>query len=130
MKTGTLKTIAKSNVIITGVALVVLVGLFAILQSRNSDAPAPVREYNLTVQNGKLTDDIDALTAYEDQTLIFNVTGDSTDKFHIHGYDKTLELKAGEDARLEFVADKTGRFEVEVHDAGQQLTVLEVNPKP
>lgn len=130
MKLNSVKKMAKNKLVVAAVALIVLVGVFVMLQSGNSEAPAPVREFNLEVQNGKLTEDIRALTAYQGQTLVFNVAGDAADELHIHGYDKTVALKAGETAQLEFEAGKTGRFELELHEAGQQLTFLEVNPQP
>ena len=130
MKVNIFSKSGKNNVVIALVAAVLLIGLFVVLRSANSEAPAAVREFNLQIQNGKLTDDIDALAAYEGQTLICNVTSDSDDEFHIHGYDVKAELEAGKASQFEFKADKTGRFEVEAHKAGQQLTVLEVKPNP
>ena len=40
----------------------------------------------------------------------------------------TRNLQAGEPATLGFVADKTGRFELELHQAHQTLAALEVHP--
>lgn len=130
MKLVTVKKLAKNKVLIAVVAVLLLIFLFVVLKPMNNDAPAPVREFNIEIQNGKLTDDISALQAYEGQSLIFNVTGDIKDELHIHGYDKTIAVEAGKVTRVEFDADKTGRFEIELHEAGQDLTVLEVNPKP
>lgn len=130
MKIRTYAKTTKSKLLIALVGIVVLVGLFLVLKPSNSEAPAPVREYSIEVRNGKLTDNISALAAYEGQSLVFNVASDTTDELHIHGYDQSLQLAPNKESRLEFKADKTGRFEVELHKAKQQLTVLEVKPQP
>ena len=54
------------------------------------------------------------------------VTSDAVDEIHVHGYDLTTALTAGQAAQLEFVADRPGIFEIELHDAGTVLTRLQV----
>lgn len=55
------------------------------------------------------------------------VTSDKADELHVHGYEKTADLKAGQTAVVEFTADQSGRFEVETHDSGLLLFNLEVS---
>ncbi|ROO83429.1 hypothetical protein EDD29_0932 [Actinocorallia herbida] len=55
------------------------------------------------------------------------VTSDAADELHVHGFDKELELKAGEPGVLEFTADLTGRFEVETHGSHLLLFTLQVS---
>lgn len=55
------------------------------------------------------------------------VTVDKADELHVHGYDKTAELKPGQTAVVEFTADQSGRFEVETHESGLLLFNLEVS---
>lgn len=52
------------------------------------------------------------------------VTSDQPDELHVHGYDETARLRAGEPARVQFVADQTGLFEVETHHGGLTLFQL------
>ena len=52
---------------------------------------------------------------------------DSTDDFHLHGYDlSTGEVAAGEEVVISFTADRAGSFELESHETGDVLVVLEV----
>ncbi len=55
------------------------------------------------------------------------VTSDKADELHVHGYEKTADLKPGQTAVVEFTADQSGRFEVETHDSGLLLFNLEVS---
>ncbi len=54
------------------------------------------------------------------------VTSDVADELHVHGYDLTAPLAAGQPATLRFDATLAGVFEVELHDAGTVLLSLQV----
>jgi hypothetical protein len=48
------------------------------------------------------------------------------DEVHLHGYDISVDAVPGETAELEFTADKTGTFEVELEERKILLTRLQV----
>ena len=51
----------------------------------------------------------------------------SHDDFHLHGYDlSTGSVEAGETSVMSFTADKAGTFEIESHESGDVLVVLEI----
>jgi hypothetical protein len=54
------------------------------------------------------------------------VTGDTADAFHLHGYDRELELTPGRPAVLRFTADTPGVFEAELHHSGARVLELQV----
>ncbi|MGC4953144.1 hypothetical protein ACLQ2P_08000 [Actinomadura citrea] len=54
------------------------------------------------------------------------VTGDTADEFHLHGYDRELELRPGKAATLRFTADTPGVFEAELHHSGARVLELQV----
>lgn len=54
------------------------------------------------------------------------VTSDVADEVHLHGYDETEDVGAGETVTLRFSADIPGVFEVELEGAGLELVELEV----
>ena len=56
------------------------------------------------------------------------VRADVRDEVHLHGYDITREVRPRNPARLAFVADETGRFELELHEQEVQIAELEVRP--
>lgn len=55
------------------------------------------------------------------------VLADVDDEMHVHGYDITHELEAGEPFNLRFSADVPGIFEVEVHTGHTLLFELQVS---
>ncbi|MGI5201171.1 hypothetical protein ACQEU6_06195 [Spirillospora sp. CA-108201] len=54
------------------------------------------------------------------------VTGDTADEFHLHGYDRELELRPGQAATLRFTAGTPGVFEAELHHSGARVLELQV----
>ena len=54
-------------------------------------------------------------------------SSDVADSLHVHGYDKTLDLKPGKTASLQFTADTKGSFEVETHESGKLAFRLQVS---
>lgn len=54
------------------------------------------------------------------------VTSDVSDEVHLHGYDKSVDVKAGRTARLTFTASIPGIFEVELESRALRLTQLQV----
>lgn len=59
-------------------------------------------------------------------TVTVTVTSDRDDEIHVHGYDVSLPVKAGQTATATFTADKTGRYEVEAHHPALLICTLDV----
>lgn len=55
------------------------------------------------------------------------ITSDVADEVHLHGYDLSTELVAGEPTVLTFDADIPGVFAAELHDSELQLVELEIS---
>ena len=71
-------------------------------------------------QDGRLS-----VRAGDSVTLVLNSEID--DELHVHGYDLTADLQAGQTTELTFDATIPGVFEVELHDAGTVLLSLQVS---
>ena len=54
---------------------------------------------------------------------------DAADELHLHGYDLTLDLQPDVPAELRFVAEHSGRFELELHHNHLTLGAIEVQPR-
>jgi heme/copper-type cytochrome/quinol oxidase subunit 2 len=64
----------------------------------------------------------------EGNKVSLTITSDKADEVHMHGYDIVRQLTAGQQTTVEFIADKTGRFEFELHDSSTTLGYIEVYP--
>lgn len=70
-----------------------------------------------------------SLRVEQGQQVILRVTSEVADEAHLHGYDLSKPLVAGEEITIDFIADKTGRFELELEKLGKTLGTIEVYPK-
>jgi hypothetical protein len=69
-----------------------------------------------------------ALTFEEGETVRFRVRSDVDEEIHVHGYDITKAVPAGETVTVAFKGDITGIFEIEMHGSGALLAQLKVVP--
>ena len=90
-------------------------------------APAPVT-FEFAVAGGEVRGPL-ALAVTEGQQVTLRVRSDVADELHVHGYDLSAPLPAGEPVALTFVAARAGRFAIELHRAHRELRALEVRPR-
>ncbi len=91
-------------------------------------APVTAREFEFDVAQGKVIGP-PQLQVNQNERVILRVRSDVADELHVHGYDLSAPLPAGEQVSLTFVAGRSGRFEVELHGAHRELGALEVQPR-
>ena len=95
--------------------------------SRTSPPPPDPTVIEVTVQGGTVRGS-DRPTVTQGDEVQIVVRADVPDHVHVHGYDLMADVAPGEPARIRFVADVAGVFEVELEDAGRFLFQLEVAP--
>lgn len=82
---------------------------------------------SLTVAGGKVTGDTGRVTVPLGTRVRITVTTDVADEIHVHLYDLTQQVGAGSSASVEFVADKPGVVQVELHESKLPLTRLAIS---
>jgi heme/copper-type cytochrome/quinol oxidase subunit 2 len=63
------------------------------------------------------------------ETIRFRVRSDVPEEIHVHGYDVTQAIAPGETTDVSFPAEITGIFEIELHNSGEQIAQLRVDPR-
>jgi hypothetical protein len=81
---------------------------------------------SIVLVNGQPQGGIVRQTVSKGDRVVIVVKSDVADEIHLHGYDRSTEVKAGGTARLLFTADLPGRFEVELESRGVQIADLTV----
>jgi len=131
-----------SNGLLAAVGVVALAGLYLLARPQAPVASAPMaaaapsvapplvtaREYSFEVVQGKVRGPAQ-MPANLGERVTLRVRSDVADELHVHGYELSAPLPAGEPVALTFVAARSGRFEVELHGAHRQLGALEVQPR-
>jgi FtsP/CotA-like multicopper oxidase with cupredoxin domain len=92
-------------------------------------APAP-RVDSVRISDGQPAGGKAKTLKYESgDTVRIRFTAESgASEIHIHGYDKTVEVPAGQSETVRFKANAEGIFEIEDHHTEALLAKLEVRP--
>jgi FtsP/CotA-like multicopper oxidase with cupredoxin domain len=91
--------------------------------------PSAVKTFALIVRSGRLASGSSVIQVREGDRVRLELTTDTADELHVHGYDLHLNTHPGEMVSLNFVAKRTGRFGLELHRAELELGALEVYPR-
>jgi hypothetical protein len=95
---------------------------------RASDDGAEPTVPTIVVRGGKPVGGVEELEFEAGATVRFAVRADAPDELHVHGYDVERELPAGRTVRVEFPAGIEGIFEAELHESGEQIAELRIEP--
>lgn len=92
-------------------------------------ASPTAQQFELVVKAQKLVSGPAVISVPQGTPVTLRITVDQHDELHLHGYDLTLKLPADMPIELSFIADKSGRFEYELHHSHLDLGALEVQPQ-
>jgi hypothetical protein len=87
---------------------------------------APVVRVAVTVRDGRVRTAHRRVKVPRGAVVEITVTGDTADRFHLHGYDRELPITPGRPAVLRFTAGTPGVFEAELHHSGARVLELQV----
>jgi heme/copper-type cytochrome/quinol oxidase subunit 2 len=82
----------------------------------------------VTIRGGEPVDGIVRAEARKGDRVVVIVRSDVADEVHVHGYDLMADVAPGKPVRIEFTANLTGRFEIELEGRGKQIAQLTVLP--
>jgi hypothetical protein len=82
----------------------------------------------VTIRGGEPVDGIVRAEAKKGDPVVVIVRSDVADEVHVHGYDLMADVAPGKPVRIEFTANLTGRFEIELEGRGKQIAQLTVLP--
>ena len=96
-------------------------------EPRPSQPPKP-RATAIVLSDGRPVGGVKDITVKSGDTVRLAFRSDAAEEAHIHGYDRTVQLKPGKTARVSFPAELEGVFEIEAHNSGAELGSLRVEP--
>jgi hypothetical protein len=105
-------------------ALVPVLSLPSALAQTNSDSPI-----SFVVKEGKLVSGPKVTQLKQDDSVTLTIVSDRADELHLHVFNLKWKLELSQPGSLSFIANHTGRFQLELHKSGLELGALEVYPK-
>lgn len=91
-----------------------------------------LKSFELSIKNNHLSSGPALIEVHQGEHLALNFYSDADHELHLHGYDLTLDLVAGETRQLNFIAIHSGRFGYELHGHGgghSDLGAIAVMPR-
>lgn len=93
-----------------------------------SASPSPARTIVDATYRDGATRGPTRFTVRQGERVRIVVRADVSDEVHLHGYDRSADVTPDEPARIDFVANAVGLYEVELEGAGELLIRLEIVP--
>lgn len=98
-------------------------------QNVSSDSANANKPVVLVIKSNTLIAGPQTITVNQGDSVTIKIVSDSADEFHLHGYDKKVNLEPNVLAQISFKANTTDRFEYELENAKVSLGALEVQPR-
>jgi hypothetical protein len=115
--------------VVLGIAVVAAaVVLLVVLSDSESEEGDEATVPTIVVEGGKPVGGVEELVFSAGDRVRFAVRSDTRDEVHIHGYDIEKEIGPGEVARFDFPATIEGVIEAELHESGEQIAELRIEP--
>ena len=86
----------------------------------------PSKTIRIVVKDGKVVGGLSKTTVDKNTNVTVVVSADVSDEVHVHGYDLMKDVAPGKPAKIAFVANIPGRFEIELENRGLQIADFEV----
>ena len=138
----------KKSALFLGLGIAVLAALFVVLKSTavsiatpsttleasssgaaSATAATSPHAYEMVIEHGAKRSGPEVMQVSEGDEVSLTLRSDRADELHVHGYDLHAKVKAGVPTVLNFKADRTGRFTMELHHSNVELGALEVLPQ-
>lgn len=111
--------------IIVAALIVVAGGVFFLVRGSGGQG----QQVTLSVTVKGTTMEPEQLVVKQNDQVTMTVTTDRDEEIHLHGYDISLQARAGQPVTRTFRADKTGSFDIEIEDLKKEIGSLKVEPR-
>jgi len=82
----------------------------------------------VVIEGGEPSGGVEKFRFRKGSVIKFTVRSDASGEIHLHGYDVTRDVEAGQAVRFSVPATIDGRFEVEFEETETQIASVEVVP--
>lgn len=100
---------------------------YFLLDSDYAASKPSVKEFLLTIHDRQLVGQR-TLQVRQGDIVIISISANEEEEFHVHGYDRSVDLEPNVPSTVTIVADQTGRFPFELEHSKTEVGALEVHP--
>jgi len=97
-------------------------------ESEPRPAPGGPRATTIRVRDGRPVGGAGEITVKSGDTVRLAFESNSSDRLHIHGYDRYVQLQPGRTVRVSFPAKLEGVFDIESHSTEAKIASLTIEP--
>ncbi len=102
--------------------------IYAARSASLADGPRK-RDFSLVIEGRRIVSGGSTIRVGQGDLVSLSVTADEEEEFHLHGYDRSVDLSPGISATLVFAATDSGRFLFELERSKTELGAVEVLPR-
>ena len=115
---------------LSALGVLIIVGGFLLYFNESKPVPSEpqIKRATLHIEGRRLVLGPPIFEVKKGDTVTLNITADERDEFHLHGYEKSVDLEAGREGTLTLLADTVGRFPAELEGSKTEVFFLEVQP--
>jgi hypothetical protein len=115
-------------VVVVVVAIVIASSGGKSKSSSNGRTTAAPTVAHIVVRNAKPVGGVKTIKVKKGRPVRFDVTSDTADEIHVHGYDYHKDVAKGGRVAFDFPAKIDGVFVIELEKHAEQIASLEVTP--
>jgi PBP1b-binding outer membrane lipoprotein LpoB len=92
-------------------------------------APPDRTTIDISIENGTVTPTNEQVQAKVNEPIVLRVNSDAADELHVHSTpEHTFTVEPNNGQQFQFTVDVPGRVDIELHELGQVVATVEVQP--
>ena len=111
-----------------GILLVAGGGYYLVSTTRPGAGEPRSKEFDLRIAERKIVEGPKVLRVRQNDAVTLRITADETEEFHLHGYDRSVDIGPDKTATLSFAASASGNFLIELEESKTEIGAVEVLP--
>lgn len=123
----------KIQYIFLSIGIILIILLVVLVKFVLHQIPPPriyqQKAFTLRLKNNRLLSGPQVITVTQGDTVKITIFSDKDEEFHLHGYDKMVDIPASHAAILRFIANMTGHFTYELEQQKLEIGAVDVLPR-
>lgn len=103
-------------------------GYYLVSTTRRGTEEPRSKEFDLRIAERRIVDGPKVLRVRQNDAVTIHIASDEAEEFHLHGYDRSVDIGPDKAATLSFTASASGNFVFELEGSKTEIGTVEVLP--